>query len=233
MFVWYKNLIKMFLSIFTQNVLCAEDCGVLTRSATLKKSTDDVSLETKIISKKPEYQTESVQIGEFHFFNVTKDGTTETFYTRELALEDALSSKYKTLLERLYKFQPKAEEKIEKHFLQKLEQPSYKQMGLFDEIGVLHGIFTLIFDYKYARGTYAAFLEDVCVAEDQKGKGLGVFIMNEVERLAREQNAYKVILTCNEALATNENSPYVRAGYKKGGLTMRKDLSYLVSSVSD
>ncbi|PHH92498.1 hypothetical protein CDD83_7135 [Cordyceps sp. RAO-2017] len=64
-------------------------------------------------------------------------------------------------------------------------------------------------------------IEEICVAEDHRGKGLGLVMVRALDSLARKVGCSKNILNCgpkNEAF-------YIRCGYTRSGIEMRHDLA--------
>jgi len=69
-------------------------------------------------------------------------------------------------------------------------------------------------------GTPIAMLENVVVADDMQGKGIGKIMMNEAGRISTEEGAYKLILATglkrSAAHEFYENLGFERYGYSYG-----------------
>ena len=52
--------------------------------------------------------------------------------------------------------------------------------------------------YDPIRGIKSFYLDYVCVSEEYRGQGLGEKMLNEVERIAKEENVNKIQLTSNK-----------------------------------
>jgi glucosamine-phosphate N-acetyltransferase len=64
--------------------------------------------------------------------------------------------------------------------------------------------------------SYVAHIEDVVVAKDCRGSGLGKLIIDHLVGIAKKNNCYKVILNCRE-----ENIKfYEKCGFKNNNLQM-------------
>jgi GNAT superfamily N-acetyltransferase len=66
-------------------------------------------------------------------------------------------------------------------------------------------------------------LEDVFVAESERGSGLGTALVNEVIAAAREAGCYKLVAT-SRASRPKVHALYERLGFKSYGLEFRMDL---------
>jgi GNAT superfamily N-acetyltransferase len=65
-------------------------------------------------------------------------------------------------------------------------------------------------------------LEDVYVAENQRGKGLGTQLVQQAIKTAQEQGCYKLIATSRTS-RTKVHQLYERLGFQKKGLEFRID----------
>lgn len=67
------------------------------------------------------------------------------------------------------------------------------------------------------------FMEDVFVDEECRGQGLGTEIINELIKVAREKNCYKVVGT-SRSERVKVHSLYEKLGFKNHGFEFRIDL---------
>lgn len=65
-------------------------------------------------------------------------------------------------------------------------------------------------------------LEDVYVAEDSRGKGLGTELVKKVIQAAKEQGCYKLIATSRKS-RLQVHQLYKRLGFQERGLEFRID----------
>jgi glucosamine-phosphate N-acetyltransferase len=78
---------------------------------------------------------------------------------------------------------------------------------------------TLIYEYKFIRNIVKlAHIEDVCVDENYRNKGIGNLLINHIIAESEKEGCYKVILDCDEKL---ENF-YKKSGLEKKGIQMAK-----------
>ncbi|ORD93639.1 GNA1 [Enterospora canceri] len=150
----------------------------------------------------------------------------ETEYNiRKLTTDDVKKPEFICLFGELTTTDETTEEVIVKTFERKEASGLHHQLGLFTSDGTVVGTLTVLLDPKYAKnGRPAAFIEDVIVAEKHRGKELATYLMKEAEDISTKNGAYKMILSCNEALSTKETSPYLKSGFTKDCCTMRKNL---------
>jgi GNAT superfamily N-acetyltransferase len=66
-------------------------------------------------------------------------------------------------------------------------------------------------------------LEDVFVAESERGRGLGTALVNEVIAVARDAGCYKLVAT-SRASRPKVHELYERLGFTNYGLEFRMDL---------
>lgn len=66
-------------------------------------------------------------------------------------------------------------------------------------------------------------LEDVYVAESQRGKGLGTKLVKQVIKAAKEEGCYKLIATSRTS-RPKVHQLYKRLGFQERGLEFRLDL---------
>jgi glucosamine-phosphate N-acetyltransferase len=78
---------------------------------------------------------------------------------------------------------------------------------------------TLIYESKFIRNIVKlAHIEDVCVDENYRNKGIGNLLINHIIAESEKEGCYKVILDCDEKL---ENF-YKKSGLEKKGIQMAK-----------
>ena len=83
----------------------------------------------------------------------------------------------------------------------------------------LIGTATILYEYKFIRNIVKlAHIEDVCIDEKQRNKGIGKLLINYLVNEANKENCYKIILDCDENL---ENF-YKKSGLEKKGIQMAK-----------
>ena len=106
-----------------------------------------------------------------------------------------------------------------KNILSKIENNS--TIWVIDYNNELIGTTTIIYEYKFIRNIVKlAHIEDVCVDEKYRNKGIGNLLINYVVNEALNENCYKIILDCDEKL---ENF-YKKSGLEKHGIQMAKYL---------
>ncbi|OQS53676.1 glucosamine 6-phosphate N-acetyltransferase [Ecytonucleospora hepatopenaei] len=150
----------------------------------------------------------------------------ETFNIRELTVTDVQRPEFLELFNELTTTEKPSNEKIKEAFEKKQSSNLHHQLGVFTMDGSVIGTLTVFLDPKYAKnGRPAAFIEDVIVNKNYQGKGLAKRLLREAEEFSIKHNSYKMILSCSKSLAKNENSPYVKLGFEKDCITMRKNLN--------
>jgi glucosamine-phosphate N-acetyltransferase len=106
-----------------------------------------------------------------------------------------------------------------KNILSKIENNS--TIWVVDYNNELIGTTTIIYEYKFIRNIVKlAHIEDVCIDEKYRNKGIGNLLINYVVNEAIKENCYKIILDCDEKL---ENF-YKKSGLEKHGIQMAKYL---------
>jgi glucosamine-phosphate N-acetyltransferase len=104
-----------------------------------------------------------------------------------------------------------------KNILGKIENNS--TIWVVDYNNELIGTTTIIYEYKFIRNIVKlAHIEDVCVDEKYRNKGIGNLLINYVVNEALKEKCYKIILDCDEKL---ENF-YKKSGLEKHGIQMAK-----------
>lgn len=106
-----------------------------------------------------------------------------------------------------------------KTILNKIENNS--TIWVVDYNNELIGTTTVIYEYKFIRNIVKlAHIEDVCIDEKYRNKGIGNLLINYVVYEAIKEKCYKIILDCDEKL---ENF-YKKSGLEKLGIQMAKYL---------
>ncbi len=77
--------------------------------------------------------------------------------------------------------------------------------------------FGSLFTFDRVRGGRSAVIEDMVVAKDFRGKGIGRLVLKELLRHARAEGCFKVTLESSEAA----RGFYQTAGFKSGGQSMK------------
>jgi glucosamine-phosphate N-acetyltransferase len=104
-----------------------------------------------------------------------------------------------------------------KNILGKIENNS--TIWVVDYNNELIGTTTIIYEYKFIRNIVKlAHIEDVCVDEKYRNKGIGNLLINYAVNEALKEKCYKIILDCDEKL---ENF-YKKSGLEKHGIQMAK-----------
>ena len=69
-------------------------------------------------------------------------------------------------------------------------------------------------------GGKVGHIEDVVTRKGYEGKGIGKEILNELIKIAKDNECYKIILDCDEKLIKF----YEKIGFKKNSIMMRLNL---------
>jgi glucosamine-phosphate N-acetyltransferase len=83
------------------------------------------------------------------------------------------------------------------------------------------GTATLLIEQKFIHnGGKAGHIEDVATRKGYEGKGIGKKVIEELIKIAKENECYKVILDCNEKVTEF----YEKTGFRKQAIMMRIDI---------
>lgn len=95
----------------------------------------------------------------------------------------------------------------------------FTDIYVYEEDGIIVGTVTLKIDIRLERKF--ARIEDVAVRKENEGKGIATKLIKHILNVIKNQNYYKVIVTCSE----NMESFYKRLGFKQNGIVMRFETS--------
>lgn len=91
------------------------------------------------------------------------------------------------------------------------------EIYVLEQEGALVATGTLIYETKYIFNICTlAHIEDVCVAETERGKGLGKWLMARMVEVAQSKGCYKVTLDCAESNVAF----YTKCGFEQRGHQM-------------
>lgn len=78
----------------------------------------------------------------------------------------------------------------------------------------LIGTGTIIYEYKFIFNICClAHIEDVCIKKEFRNKGLGIFLINELIKLAEIKKCYKITLDCSDSnIAFYEKCKFEKRG---------------------
>lgn len=95
--------------------------------------------------------------------------------------------------------------------------PHTMEIWVLEERKEMVATATVIFEPKliFNKCTYA-HIEDVCVTNRLRGKGVGTLLMNELVEICKERGCKKVTLVCNEQL----HRFYEKSGFGRRGIQM-------------
>jgi GNAT superfamily N-acetyltransferase len=88
-----------------------------------------------------------------------------------------------------------------------------------DPVGAIVGTFLLVTIAKLSHGgAPAAVVDDVVVAAERQGQGIGRAMMREAMARARQRGCYKLMLSSNR-LRTDAHAFYARLGFARHGVS--------------
>ncbi len=100
---------------------------------------------------------------------------------------------------------------------------AYPDYALYvaEEEGAIVGTFALlVMDNLGHRGAPSGIVEDVVVAADRQGEGLGRRMMGEAMAIARAKGCYKLVLSSNQR-RTAAHAFYEALGFERHGISFR------------
>ncbi|KAH3668896.1 hypothetical protein OGAPHI_002651 [Ogataea philodendri] len=99
----------------------------------------------------------------------------------------------------------------------KSQPKTYKNLVITNSESEVVAVGSLIVETKMIHGcSKVGHIEDIAVRPDQQGKKLGLYLVRELVKLAKEEDCYKVILDCDPR---NEVF-YEKCGMHRAGLEM-------------
>ncbi|NWG23642.1 MAG: GNAT family N-acetyltransferase [Pseudorhodoplanes sp.] len=112
----------------------------------------------------------------------------------------------------------------ERLFAKFADYPDYK-LYIAEQDGVVVGTFALlIMDNLGHRGAPSAIIEDVVVAPDRQGSGIGQAMMRFALDRCRAKGCYKAMLSSN-ARRERAHAFYEALGFERHGYSFRADLT--------
>jgi glucosamine-phosphate N-acetyltransferase len=75
----------------------------------------------------------------------------------------------------------------------------------------------ILYEYKLRYKKPKAYIEDVAVHKQYRGRGLGKKMVEHCVKVAKEKNCYKIVLSCNDDLVDFYQ-----------GLSFEKDINFMV-----
>jgi GNAT superfamily N-acetyltransferase len=103
------------------------------------------------------------------------------------------------------------------------ENKSYAIKVTAEENGAILGSAYLYIMFNDLHKEPFGFLENVFVAEESRGKGIGTKLVKSAVDVAKKQNCYKII--CTSRYTKDEvHAWYVKLGFKDYGKEFRMDL---------
>jgi len=146
-----------------------------------------------------------------------------SFIVRELKEEDFSNGFFETLSNLSEVGEIKNETSLAIEILNKMNKnKNYKIIIAEDkENHNVIGTATLLIEQKFIHnGGKAGHIEDVVTRKGYEGKGVGMKIMKELIKIAKENDCYKVILDCDEKVIKF----YEKIGFEKHSVMMRINL---------
>ncbi|OAG31784.1 glucosamine-phosphate N-acetyltransferase [Nematocida displodere] len=113
---------------------------------------------------------------------------------------------------------PDKEKLLERfEFIQKRPETYLVVVAVNKETGKVVGTGTLAIEHKFIRDLgKVGHIEDIVMAEDVQGLGIGKLVIQALVKHALEEGCYKTILACSEANV----SFYVKCGFEKKEVEM-------------
>ena len=144
-----------------------------------------------------------------------------SFIIRELKEED-LSNGFIETLSNLSEVGKLANDTIRKsEILSEIKDKNYRIVIAEDKQNhQIIGSATLLIEQKFIHnGGKAGHIEDVVTRKGYEGKGIGMEILKELIKIAKDNECYKIILDCDEKLVKF----YEKLGFNKHSIMMRLD----------
>ncbi len=141
------------------------------------------------------------------------------FIIRELKEED-LSNGFIETLSNLSEVGELANDTTRKReILSEIKDKNYRIVIAEDQQNhQIIGSATLLIEQKFIHnGGKAGHIEDVVTRKGYEGKGIGIEILKELIKIAKDNECYKIILDCDEKLVKF----YEKLGFKKHSIMMR------------
>ena len=118
------------------------------------------------------------------------------------------------LLQQLTKIDYSSKDKSECWDAFKNNTSSNAIVGIYDNEIVAYG--SVVIENKI-RGESAGHIEDIVVDNKVRGKNIGVKLIKELVKIAKEKRCYRVTLFCDESLVNF----YDKNGFKTNGVAMK------------
>jgi ribosomal protein S18 acetylase RimI-like enzyme len=115
------------------------------------------------------------------------------------------------------------ERDAERIFARFARYPDYTLYVAESGEGIVGTFALLIMDNLGHLGAPSAIVEDVAVAPDSQGQGIGQAMMRFAMRKAQEKNCYKIVLSSN-AKRTRAHAFYETLGFERHGFSFRVQL---------
>ena len=146
-----------------------------------------------------------------------------SFIIRELKEEDFSNGFFETLSNLTDVGKIRNDLNLAKEILKKIDNyKNYRIIIAEDKQNCqVIGTATLLIEQKFIHnGGKAGHIEDVATRKGYEGKGIGKKIIEELIKIAKENECYKVILDCNEKVMDF----YEKIGFRKHAIMMRIDI---------
>ena len=88
-------------------------------------------------------------------------------------------------------------------------------VGLLDNKIIAYG--SIVIENKI-RGELAGHIEDIVVCKSMRNQGIGIELINELIKIGRNKECYRVTLLCDN----NLSNFYEKNGFAKNGIAMKK-----------
>jgi glucosamine-phosphate N-acetyltransferase len=95
----------------------------------------------------------------------------------------------------------------------------HSTIWVLEDKNELIGTITILYEYKFIRNIVKlAHVEDVCIDQRYRKKGLGTLLLKFAISEAKKKECYKIILDCDDSLEPFYN----KSGMIKNGIQMAK-----------